>query len=478
MTKTVKYYSSEDAGAPIVKQGGWGHIVNLYRSICSGYNEKNFESILYNKTTKIININFAESGHGYRKYQTILIDALNTEYHNEELFILKVNSKSIQCRSKKVFSENLLAASIFKCKVAPLGMVESFTNGAGKSAFKFEDQSESVYLCINDTQPTQFAWNNTSMLAAPSIYMCKNLTELDGGADLTMPYNDQFPNAHKESEWKTGASTQWGYGLANIMYQNAITSNSSFGGQNNQNLNVGWKLIGNGSFHYLYLYINSFNQIGTETVLYTFGAINKKYDYDKNNYIIKFAYNNNYLLESGQFYQIYTSPNNYNNYYTAFSPCVTNNIGTTYISADRKVQYGSIKANRCVDSTSAYDLLIMKGINSEFRTPIFCYPKKWTQHAVSSSSNVSYPNFDGSTTFSKIGIYETGTYIERGTLPGALWIHHNKPFNDGTINKIIDDNNNELYTINLKHTSSAATNSSSVTLVDTHMLIVLDSEYW
>lgn len=29
MTKTVKYYSSSDVGAPVVKQGGWGSYCKL-----------------------------------------------------------------------------------------------------------------------------------------------------------------------------------------------------------------------------------------------------------------------------------------------------------------------------------------------------------------------------------------------------------------------------------------------------------------
>ncbi len=474
MTSTVKYYSSDDVGAPVVKQGGWGHIVNLYRQICQGYNELPIESIFYSAEENLVTINLS-AGHGYRKYQTLLIDLFGSQFHNTELFIVKVNSTSIKCSSENYFDEILFAGGT--CKVAPLGMVEEFNDNANKGAFRFEDPTENVYLVINDTEPSQFAWNSSTMLATPGIYMCKNLTSIDGDCDLPMPYNDSVPNAYKESEWKTGSATTWGYGLGNIMYQNAITASGGILGTNSPNLDVTWSIIGNGSFHYLYFYINSINTVSDEPIVYTFGAIKKKYSYDKNNYIMRVAYNNAYLNNNTtHFYQIQGANSNYNTSPNGFSACVANNIfSRSNIPSGRNITM--IVPSKFVDSVSKSDNLLLKGLKSEYRVSFFSHPKKYSDNTYSGQSSYSYPHFDGETILSKIGIYESGTNIERGEIPGALWIHHEKPFANRSVVKMIDSEGNEFHAINMTNYTTNVSPSTFI-LYQCNILISLRSSDW
>lgn len=480
MTKKIKYYSSDDLGAPVLKQAGWGSMVNLYRQICVGYNEQEVESILYSIDDKTVTISCTIKEHGYRKYQTLLINAPGTQYHEKEFFIIKTGSNTLICQTKELFTEELISGNI-TCKVAPIGMIEELTDNVGKSAFKFEDpDGENVYMVINDTQPTQFVWNNTNMMAPASIYMCKNLDDIDGDSDYTMPYNHSYPNAHKISEWKPGSDTAWSYGLGKIMYQNTLSTGNAQ--TNNINLNVSWKIIGNGSFHYLYIYPNSYYDSGVVAALYFFGALKRKYEFDKYAYVIKFTYNySEYTTSNANFYNIaggtLVSTLNYNN----FNATITCNISTAIKYSQLKFSYNrSVAPNKITDSLIEYDTLIMKGLTSENRQAIYAYPSKYTVSTGSGLSDQKYPNFDGSVSLSKINIYEHGDNIERGTLPGALWIHHNAPFANKVIYKFINDDNKDFYAIcmqNISMTGVGGTSSSYSYFLPT-ILISFDEEDW
>lgn len=480
MTKTVKYYSSSDVGAPVVKQGGWGHIVNLYRGLIAGYNEKTIVSISYSATTELLEIEFANSSHGYRKYQTLLISApVGNEYDGVEVFVLKNNGVTITCQSKLTFSEELSSTGI-SCKVAPLGMSEAYTDGVGKSAFKFGEVDEDVYLCINDTEPTAFTWDSANMLASPSVYMCKNLESLVGDCDYPMPYNSAVPTAHTLGEWKDPGATTWAYGLGNIMYQNAITYTTISGGTNSPTLDVQWVVIGNASFHYLYLYLNCYNALTREPVLYQFGAIKKKFQEDTNHYIMKFSYNLYYVNETNRnFWDILGTSGNYTANYNSMSTATTNNLFSSFKFSSFKHTGVTVAPYKFVDSQTNHDSLIMKSLSSDYRCSFFSAPNKYTTSQQSGGpQHNSLPLFDGTTDISKISIYETATNIERGDLPGAFWIHHNKPYEDKFVNKFVDSNGRSFYAINMVNTAVAHVATEPVYKYECNGLISLDSDDW
>lgn len=452
MTKTVKYYSSDDVGAPQLYNGGWGHIVNLYRKICQGYNEQAPSSISYSNNDKLITVNF-DQAHNYKRYQTIIITDTISQYNNVELFIIQVAENYIKCKPKTIknYIDDTDSNSGIKCKVAPLGMIETYTNSANKSAFKFEDATENVYMVINDTMPTAFVWSASNMLATPSVYMCKNLIDINGDSENITPYNENAPTAYKDGEWK-GTSATWSYGLSNIFYQFPITDDDGPSGKANDTLTVSWRIIGNGEFHYLYIYMNTINKNRALPILYTFGKFIKKYDQDNHNFLIKCAYNGpNLISPTSSVYQFYNTyyqssiVDGYQYYESIYYYC-SNNIFTNVMATNfRNILDRPLKTGKYINSATGMDLLAIKGLKTEYNIGLFTAPQKYSAVNYNGTGGELFPSIDGKLKLSKIDIYEADTLIERGTLPGALWIHHKCPYVNQTINKIVDEDNNESY---------------------------------
>lgn len=481
MTKTVKYYNSDDVDAPQLLQTGWGHMINLYRKLCEGYNSKKATSILYDANTKIVKINFDESViHGYRKHQTIKINLAESEYNDKEFKIIHTTDSYIQCQTKDIFTEDLAVGDI-NIIVSPLGMIHEYSSG-NKSAFKFppENGEDPTYLVINDTEPTQFAWNNNNMCATPSVYMCKNLDSINGMATDIVPYSSTYPEAYKSGEWKDAAlKNYWNYGISHILYQGNMNG-SGFTVNNSgvfSNITVKWILIGNQDFHYLYVYPNSNNTYAYGSCLYTFGKYTSKIKNDQYNYIFNAPSNASQSRAANyNFYMSYYG----NNYIYNVVTNSTNNIFSTYRQTYSKFAR-SILVGSAVNDMSKTDYIGLKGITVNNNIDLWNRTRKFSLSTWSGQSGESYPPFDGKIKISKIDIYEVSSSIERGTLKGAYWIHHSCPFADKSVIKITDENNrsfNAICLLNNGISNVGNMESASGQIQDVYALISLDEDDW
>lgn len=482
MSKSVKYYSSDDIGAPKLYQTGWGHMVNLYRTLCNGYNEKSVESILYDANTKLVKINFSDDvTHGYRKYQTIKISATGNEYHEKELLIIHVAPNYIQCQSKfsAIFTEDIASGTITSI-VSPLGLLHEYTDGVGKSAFKFppENGEDPTYLVINDTQPTEFAWTTTSMCATPSVYMCKNLDSIDGNATDIVPYSSQYPNAYKSGAWKDDAlRNYWNYGISHILYQGNM--NGSGWSVNNTNLEVKWILIGNQDYHYLYIYPNTANTYNYGSCLYTFGKFISKIPNDQYNYI--FNATSNCIQTRQSSYNFYISYHATDYMYNII-PAASNNIFSSYKVTTPKFAKSFVDGSATNDYAKT-DYIGLKGITVNNNIDLCSRPRKMNSSTWSGGGGETYPPFDGSIKISKIDIYESASNIERGTLKGAYWIHHVNPFFDKSVIKITDENNRSfnaicMFNYGIHHNYTSSESGFSGYIQPAYVLISLDEDDW
>lgn len=486
MSKAVKYYSSDDIGAPKLLQTGWGHMVNLYRTLCAGYNLQTAESILYDIDTKLVTINFSIVPHNYRVYQTIKIDFVGSQYHNKEFLILSSNTNSIICKTKEIFTDDLVSGDI-KTIVSPLGMIHEYTDGVGKSAFKFapEEGEDPTYLVINDTQPTEFTWNNNSMCATPAVYMCKNLTGIDGTAEDIVPFDSKYPNAYKGGAWKDSVlRNYWNYGIMNILYQ-GNWSGSAYTVNNSAILNqeVKWIMIGNEDYHLLYIWPNNYNIMMSDPILYTFGRYNRKNNADKYNYIFNAAYN--YIQNKNDnchFYQFYSNIQSSGvNGWSSIIGTATNNIFSSYRITYNK-NTNTIRTGTSFNSYAQTEVIGLKGATVNYNIDLSIRPRKLNTTTFSGEGGESWPPYDGQIKLSRMDIYECTSAIERGILKGVYWIHHLNPFSERSVVKITDENNRLFYAICMVNAASTAATavsySGSNSQYYSRVLISLDEDDW
>ncbi len=143
---TIKYYQSNQNGAPQISGQAGTLIAVLNACLLNGFNLRTLTSITREESVATA---LADAGHGFREGDIVLIAGSNEAAYNGEKRIRKVTSNTFQFDVEG--APNSPASGIITAKISPLDWESPFS-GANKAVYRAKDVTGNrLFLRIDET---------------------------------------------------------------------------------------------------------------------------------------------------------------------------------------------------------------------------------------------------------------------------------------------------------------------------------------
>jgi hypothetical protein len=174
-TLPVKFYRSDDAGAPTLS-GTVSALLNVLDGcLLTGYNTKAVTSITQTGNVATMTI---QAGHGFVPYQVIAVSGANESAYNGDFLITGVSSTTLTFAVTG--NPSSPATGTISAKVSPAGWTKSFS-GTNRASYQNADSGGTRYhLRVDDGGSV---W--TAQIVAVSAY--KTMTGIDVGTGAIPP---------------------------------------------------------------------------------------------------------------------------------------------------------------------------------------------------------------------------------------------------------------------------------------------------
>lgn len=218
MSTPVKWFTSDMLGAPQIQKSGSdllpGTLISVLDAcLLNGFNAQGLDSLTYDSAAGEATGTVA-AGHGFLKYQVILIEGANEAAFNGEQRITFVDTTTFKFIPTQI--PPATATGTITAKAAPIGQWEKAFSGTNKAAYRSTDPlATRFYLRLDDTA--------TDNAKAVSGY--ESMTDVDTGAN-PFGYSSYFSGSY------TSTPSKWALmGDARLFYFYLMdTYSSSVGG--------------------------------------------------------------------------------------------------------------------------------------------------------------------------------------------------------------------------------------------------------
>jgi hypothetical protein len=175
MSYPVKWFHSDMVGAPQLQINGGnllpGTLISVLDAcLLNGFNTQGLDSLTYNSGTNEA-IGTVAAGHGFLKYQVILIEGANEPAFNGEQRVTFVDATTFKFTPTQ--TPPATATGTITAKAAPLGWAKPFS-GTNKAVYQSTDPlSTGFYLRVDDTTTTK----------AKAVSGYESMTDVDTGTN-------------------------------------------------------------------------------------------------------------------------------------------------------------------------------------------------------------------------------------------------------------------------------------------------------
>jgi len=182
----VKFFRSDDAGAPTLS-GSVSALLNVLDGcLLTGYNTKAVTSITQTGNVATMTI---QAGHGFVPYQVIAVSGANEAAYNGDFLITGVSSTTLTFAVTG--NPSSPATGTISAKVSPADWTKSFS-GTNRASYQNADSGGSRYhLRVDDGQSL---WSTPGAQTA-AVGMYKTMTGIDIGTGVVPPSSAWASNA-------------------------------------------------------------------------------------------------------------------------------------------------------------------------------------------------------------------------------------------------------------------------------------------
>jgi len=252
MSGLIKWFSSDDAGAPVLLEA-WDIMTNILDGcLVTGYNHRDIASIAISSGVATVTFN---TNHDYKQFQCIKINGSNYSTLNSEFKILGITANTVEF---EIELPDLTETGTLSASLAPLGWSKPFSD-VGKGVYRAKNIAENpYYLRVDGTKDPIYPATYARFAKVGILESCDGIDDI---SSTQAPYNPSAPDRNWVGQGAYGGWAKWKYAIGDGAISDAVAPAAGI---------RQWFLVGDDST--FYLVIKASNNANFE-IPYGYGAV-------------------------------------------------------------------------------------------------------------------------------------------------------------------------------------------------------------
>lgn len=252
MSGLIKWFSSDDTGAPVLSEA-WDIMTNILDGcLVTGYNHRIIASVVISSGVATVTFN---NNHDYKQFQVIKITGSNYSALNSEFKILGITANTVEF---EIELPDLTETEALSASLAPLGWTKPFSD-VGKGVYRAKNIAENpYYLRVDGTKDPIYPATYARFAKVGILESCDGIDDI---SSTQAPYNPSAPDRNWVGQGAYGGWAKWKYAIGDGAISDAVAPAAGI---------RQWFLVGDDST--FYLIIKASNNANFE-IPYGYGAV-------------------------------------------------------------------------------------------------------------------------------------------------------------------------------------------------------------